>query len=56
MEWNNLPLVPDRSERSNFIFGFFKAAYYANPKAERNFSGLSLCFKTHVFKVLEYIS
>ena len=44
-------------KRSNSTFVFFKAAYHANPEAERSFAGSSsYIFKTHISNVLKYSS
>ena len=36
-------------KRSNFTLVFFKAAYHANPGAEKNFAGSSSYIPIHIF-------
>ena len=37
-------------KRSNFTLVFFKAAFHANPGAERNFAGSISYFLRHIFQ------
>ena len=46
-QYQLLILISDK--RSHFTFVFFKAASYANPRAERNFAGSSLYICLHIF-------